>query len=58
MPKDLDFSVKVINTTKDKLSAIEAVEHNQLATLKEIIKASPLEMMKKERDETEDIDTE
>ena len=49
--KDGDFNVKVINTTKVKLTAIEAVELNQLETLKEIVKGNPLEMMKKDKDE-------
>lgn len=41
-----DFSVRVINTTKEKISAIESVEMNQLGALKEVIKENPLEMMK------------
>ena len=49
--KELDFNVKVINTTKVKLSAVEAVELNQLETLKEIVKENSLEMMKKDKED-------
>jgi ankyrin repeat protein len=40
------YNIKVINKRRDNLSAIEAVEMNQLDTLKEIVKKSPTDILK------------